>query len=474
MNRSLINVVLTLGLACGAAAAAAQDLGVKAPPQARAVVIENATVHPVSGPVLEKGHVVFSGGRISAVGSGPAPPSAAAAALRVDASGKHVYPGLIGANTITGLIEVGAVRATLDFSEVGSISPEVRAAVAVNPDSTIIPVTRRNGVLTTAVMPLGGVIPGRASVIRMDGWTWEDLAVKADAGLLVNWPNMRPMSGWWVTTPAEEQQRQQQRELSAIDEAFRTAGAYAGARAAEPATPADLRWEAMRPAIEGRARVFIRANELEQIQSAVAFAVQHKLSAVILGGRDADRCADLLKRHNVGVIVAGTFRLPRRADSDFDEAFVLPQRLEAAGVKWCLATVGGSFETPHERNLPYHAALASAYGLPRDAALRSITLSAAELLGVADTLGSLDAGKAATLILTDGDPLEVTTRVERAWIDGREISLQDKQTELAEKYRERYRQMGLWPTPPGSAAPAGGPGTGAAPAGPTGGSGPAR
>jgi imidazolonepropionase-like amidohydrolase len=422
--------------------APAQDLGHKAPPQGRPVVINGARVHPVSGPVIERGHVAFDGGRITSVGAGDYPGDTRSAEI-IEAAGLRVYPGLIGANTQTGLLEIGAVRATLDYSEAGSITPEVRAAVAVNPDSTIIPVTRANGILTVGVMPLGGAIPGRASVLSLEGWTWEDMALRDDAGIVVNWPNMRPLRAWWVTEPLEEQEKKRREALAAIDNAFRSARAYIDARAADPSLPTDLRWEAMRGVLERGDPVFIRADEMEQIQSAVAWAAGMGLRPVILGGRDAgaEVCIDLLKRHDAGVIVAGTFRLPRRIDTDYDEPFRLPAVLEEAGVRWCLASVGGPFETPHERNLPYHAALAAAYGLDPDAALRSITLSAALLLGVGDRLGSLEPGKDATLILTDGDPLEFTTEVRRAFISGKEIDLSNKQKALDEKYREKYRQI---------------------------------
>jgi len=440
-----ITLAAVVGGLLASGAALAQDLGLKALPQKNPILITGATVHPVSGPPIADGVVLFADGVLSIVGAASALDTVRLSGdvERIDATGKHIYPGLIGANTVTGLMEIGAVRATLDHTETGDVSPEVRAVVAVNPDSTIIPVTRRNGVLTVGVLPMGGAIPGRASVIRMDGWTWEDLAVKADAGLLVNWPNLRPVRAWWMERSEEEQTDRAQAALKTIEEAFDAAAAYMKARAADPSVKTDLRWEAMRGAIEGGERVLVRANEVEQIQSAVSFAARRGLKIVIVGGRDAAACIDLLKRHDVPVMVTGTHRLPRRRDTAYDEPFTLPAVLEAAGVTWCLASNGGQFDTPNERNLPYHAATAVAHGLDPDVAIRSITLSAAKLLGVDDRLGSLEAGKAATLIITDGNPLEITTSVERAFIDGAEIELIDKQTILAEKYREKYRRLGV-------------------------------
>ncbi len=417
--------------------ALAQDLTVKAPAQTQTIAIVNATVHPVSGPPITGGHIVFDKGKITAVGAGPYTLNGPGTVI--DATGKHVYPGLIGPVTQIGLTEISSVRATLDHREVGNITPEVWAAVGVNPDSTIVPVTRTNGILTVGVFPTGGLIPGRASVMRLEGWTYEDMAVKADAGLALNWPNTRPFTAWWMDQSEEDQLRAIRRNLDAIDETFDTAAAYFAARAADPGHPADIRWDAMRGVLEGTLPVFIWAQDVDQITSAVSWATGRKLKPVIVGGQDAVLAADLLKRHDVPVIVLGTHNFPKRADSDYDAAFTLPARLEASGVRWCLASTD---DTAHERNLPYNAAIAVAYGLGRDAALRSVTLSAAQVLGVSDRLGSLEAGKSATLIITDGDPLEVTTGVERAYIDGRDIDLSNKQTKLAEKYREKYRQIG--------------------------------
>lgn len=439
MNRLTLSACAIASVVTGALA---QDLGIKAAPkQAAPIAIENATIHTISGDPIEGGFVTFSDGKITGVGKGPAPRLASGTV--VDGTGKHVYPGLIGANTQTGLMEIGAARATNDYAEIGGVTPEVRAAVAVNPDSTIIPVTRSSGVLTVGVLPMGGAIPGRASVINLEGWTWEEMAVDDDAGVVVNWPNMRPMRGWFVTRTPEEQEKEKKESLATIDQAFSAASAYIRARAADANTATDVRWEAMRGVLEKSEPVFVRAEELEQIQSAVAWGVERGLKVVIVGGRDAALCTDLLKRHNVAVIISGTLKLPKRIDSDYDEPYRLPLVLEEAGVRWCQATTGGSHETPHERNLPYHAAMAAAFGLKPEVALRSITLSAAEVLGVHNRLGSIETGKDATLIITNGDPLEITTNVERAFITGREIDLSNKQRLLDKKYREKYRQLGI-------------------------------
>jgi imidazolonepropionase-like amidohydrolase len=268
------------------------------------------------------------------------------------------------------------------------------------------------------------------------------MTVLGDGGLLINWPNVRPTNAWWMNQSEEEQLKRSREAVQAIDEAFSGAEAYFAARESDGATLYSLRFDAMGPALRGETPVYISAQELDQIRSAVTWATDRGLKPIIVGGRDAHLCTNFLKRHDVGVIVTGTLRMPRRSDAAYDEAFTLPAALEGAGVKWCLAGTGGS---SNDRNLPYHAAMAVAYGLDHDAALRSITLSAAELLGVGDRLGSIEKGKDATLIVTTGDPLEIATQVELAFIDGRRIDLSNKQTDLAKKYREKYRQLGLTP-----------------------------
>lgn len=418
----------------------AQDLTVHAPPQTQPIAIVNGTVHPVSGAPIARGYVVFDKGLITQVGEGdytlPGPGTV------IDATGKHVYPGMIGAWTRLGLTEISAVRASDDYRELGSITPEVFAAVSVNPDSVLFPVTRANGVLVAGVFPSGGLVPGRGSVMQLEGWTWEEMAVRADAGLVINWPNMRPIQAWWMDRPESEQNEQIRRSLRELDEAFDTASAYAAARAADARHPADLRWEAVRAVLPGAGAaqrpVFIQAGDVDQITAAVSWAARRKLRPVIVGGRDAHLCADLLKTHDVPVIITGTHTFPKRADSPYDDAFTLPARLESLGVRWCL---GSADDTAHERNLPYNAAIAVAYGLDHGAAVRGVTLSTAQILGVGDVLGSIETGKHATLMITDGSPLEVTTSVERAFIQGRDVDLSSKHSKLAEKYREKYRQQ---------------------------------
>ncbi|MBX3358203.1 MAG: amidohydrolase family protein [Phycisphaeraceae bacterium] len=429
-----------------AASAHAQDLTRRAPPQAEPIAIINAVVHPGDGPIVGNagnGWILFDRGVIADVGEGE--PRFAANVRVIDASGLHAFPGLVSPYTQLGLTEIQSVRASNDLSEAGSVSPEACAVLSVNPDSTLLPVTRSNGVLAAGVFPTGGVIPGRAGVIRLEGWTPEDMTVEKDIGVVVAWPYMRSVRAPWMDKSDDDQAKDIRRNVDAIDSAFSQARAYGVARAADSSLPVDIRWDAMLPALPAagpaQKRVYIEANDYDQIVAAVAFAARNSLKCVIIGGRDAPMCAELLKRHAVPVIVTGTFRFPKRDDSPYDDAFTLPARLEQAGILWSLA---GGDDTAHERNLPYAAAIAVAYSggaLSSQAALKAITRSAAEILGVSDRLGTLAKGKEATLFLADGDILEVATNVKRAFIAGRDIDLTNKQTELEKKYREKYRPV---------------------------------
>jgi len=449
--------------------ASAQDLGHKAPAQNHPVIITDATIHPVSGPVLEHGWIVFEKGTITALGSGVMDVLTQGDPVMLDGEGLHVWPGLISPYSQLGLTEIGAVRATHDSGETGALTPEVRAAVAVNPDSTLLPVTRSNGVLLAAIFPSAGLsvsgaepsglIPGRAGVITLDGWTWEEMAVVPDAGLVVNFPLSRPVRAWWMESREDDQREGYERAITRLEEFFDNAAAYIAARDNGASGPVDLRYEAMRGVLphevtgaenedeahgwDSRATqlpIFFRANDYDQIVGALAFARERGLRPVIVGGRDSHLCVELLKEAGAAVVLETSFRMPKRDDSAYDDLYRRALDMQGAGVPY---TFMAGDDTAHERSLPYAAALAVSHGLSPDHAVRALTLTAAEIFGIAATHGSLEPGKSATLIVTTGHPLEVLSNVELAFIDGRAIDLENKQTRLAEKYREKYRQLGL-------------------------------
>jgi imidazolonepropionase-like amidohydrolase len=439
-------VALAIAMSCAQVALASPEI--PGAEQSRPIALVGGVVHPVSGPAIEGGTVLFDGGKIVAIGRDVVVPEKA---LKVEVAGKHVYPGLIDANSQLGLIEVPSVRGSVDSSETGFVNPNVKAEVAVNPDSELIPVGRSGGVLTVLTVPSGGLIVGQSACIQLDGWTWEDMTLKSGVGLHITWPRMQPVDAWWIEQSAEEQTKDRDRALQAIRQAFDDAKAYRTATQAHadgkgPRPEFDIRWEAMLPVLAGEMRVFIDAEDIQQIQAAIAFCQQEKLRCVLVGGYDAVACASLLKQHNVPVIVGGVYRLPVRGSEDYDSGYTLPARLHAAGIPYCIAgELGGASSggPSNVRNLPYHAASAVAYGLDADEALKSITLYPAQILGVANRIGSLEPGKDATLIVTSGDPLEISTQVTAAYIQGRQVDLNDRQKRLWEKYKEKYRRMGI-------------------------------
>ena len=402
------------------------------------VALVGATIHPISGPTLQNGTLLFNKGRIAKIGKGiPIP----AGSQVINLKGKHIYPALFDSMTNTGLVEVKAVRASVDEAETGTINPNVKAQVAVNPDSELIPVTRSNGILLTLTAPSGGTIAGQAAVIQLDGWTWEDMTLQASAGMIIKWPNMAAVADWWVEKSAKQQIEDRDKTLKNLRKTFENAEAYRRARKANVKGQAyDARWEAMIPVLAGKVPIIVHANEIQQIQAAVAFASEHKLKMILFGGYDAPRCAQLLKKHQIPVIVGGVYRLPQQRHDPYDEAYTLPERLRQAGLKFCISSYG-RFGAANVRNLPYHAAIAAGFGLPEDDALKAITLSPAEILGVSDRVGSLQTGKDATLIITTGTPLETTTQVEAAFVQGKPVQLNDRHKRLWRKYQQKYEQL---------------------------------
>ena len=423
---------LVVFLSLGAAARANPEI--PGAPQEKPIAIVGATIHPVSGEPIENGTIVFDQGKITALGQEVMPPDGAEV---IRAEGKHVYPGLFDAGTNLGLVEINSVRATIDVQETGQLNPNVRAIVAVNPDSEIIPVTRSNGVLLAHTVPQGGLISGKSGIIQLDGWTWEDLAVARESGMYIEWPRILRRQSRLQEEPDQPNIDENMKRLRT---AFEDARAYAAARKADEQYPVDARWEAMQSVLEGKLPLIARADDAATIQSAVAFAEEQKLKLIIHGGYDAPLAAQHLKQHDIPVIIAGVYRLPQHRGDAYDAPYTLANRLREAGIRYCISSAG-RFGASNVRNLPYHAATAAAYGLPADEALKSITLYPAQILGVADRVGSLEAGKDATLFIATGDILETPTQVETAYIQGRKVALDDRHKRLYRKYREKYERQ---------------------------------
>ncbi len=402
-------------------------------PQTRPIVIKNATIHVIDGPAIESGSLVFAGGKITAVGKQVA---VADQAIEIEASGKHVYPGLIESLSDIGLREISAVEETDDRTERGDQNPNVRSWIAVNPDSELIPVARAGGVLVAMTAPRGRWLRGQSAVLQLDGWTAADMVLLAPAGLYVDWSAMEPTDNDEKKLAEKREQKMQELD-SLLDEARR----YGEARHLRPdTTPTDVRLESLLPVIAGERPLIAEADRQATIESAITYAQSQKLRVIIQGGYDAEACADLLKEYQIPVIIGSTYRLPKRRDDAYDASYTLPLRLRNAGVHFAIAGEGAGSPggAANARNLPYHAANAVAYGLPHDEAIRAITLSAAEILGVADRIGSITVGKDATLIIADGDILETETNVTAAFIEGRVVDLGSRHKTLYEKYKLKY------------------------------------
>lgn len=403
------------------------------------VALEGATVHLGTGEVVEGHTVLLEGRKIVAVGRAIQLP---AGCQRVDLRGQHLFPGLIDMDSVLGLIEVGSVRGTVDVEEVGRLNPNLRSEQAVNPDSDLIPVGRTGGVLLALTSARSGLVPGCSALIQLDGWTYEEMTVRAPAFLHVRWPSMRIDRTKRGEQGPEKQLEAREEQLRALEEMLAGARAYWRARQAsgERSTQADVQWEALRGVVEGLIPVALHADGLAELRAALRWAGDEGLRPVLVGGADAWRIAAELAKKDVPVILGPAHELPRRAWEPVDVPFEGAARLHAAGVRIAFGMGGDGFAAANARNLRLSAAQYVAHGLPVAAAEKGLTLGAAEIAGVADRLGTLGEGKEATLFACDGDLFEFPTRVTRAWIAGREVSLVDKQLRLYDRYRGRPKK----------------------------------
>ncbi len=434
MKLTQITILALMISLCGHTVA---DDTIPGAPQKKAIALVGGIVHPASGPAIKNGVVVFDNGKIVSVGAGVAIPGGAEI---IDVKGKHIYPGLFEAHSALGLTEVSSTRSTVDHSEAGSLNPNVQANRAVNPDSALIPVTRSNGILFALSSPQSGTISGRASVMQLDGWTFEDMTIKDAAAMMIQWPRMEPVFRAPGDEPAEEQEEERDSALEELRDLFRDARLYSKGRDAQK-QKFDIRLASMKSVIDGELPLLVRADSLAAIQSAVMFAVEQKVRLIILGGYAAPDCADLLKKHKVPVIVSAIHRRPRSRSDAYDAAYTLPLRLQELGIQYCISGTDAS-ETWNTRNLPYQAGYAVAFGLDKQEALKAITLYPAQILGVDKQIGSLEAGKDASLFVATGDTLQTSSNVTHAWIQGRKVDLNDKHKRLYNKYSEKYRRLG--------------------------------
>jgi imidazolonepropionase-like amidohydrolase len=350
---------------------------------------------------------------------------------------------MIDSDTAIGLTEIEAVREMSDLSDIGLFKPQLRAATAVNPASEHIPVTRANGITSVITSPGGGIIAGQCVLMHLNGWTMEDMAVRAPAAMRLEYPNIRMPNRFFASeapgrasaySDAKKRYEQQLRELDGFMESARR---YRQARAAAGSDfETDLKLEAMIPVLDGKVPMLIRAEKEKTIKEAIAFADKQKVHMILERGTEAWKMAAELKAHSIPVVLPPTLRLPDEEDDPYDKPFSIPGELSRAGVKFAFASFGpGAEDNP--RNLPYEAAAAVGFGLPQEEALKAVTLYAAQIWGVGDELGSIDKGKWADLIVTDGDPFETRTQIKQVFVKGASVDLDNKHHRLYEKYLAR-------------------------------------
>jgi imidazolonepropionase-like amidohydrolase len=411
---------------------AQSDVPAPAPKQTKSIYLTHATIHVGDGTVLQNATLAFDSGKITILAANPSFKTDETMGRVIDCTGKHIYPGIIAANTKVGLDEIEAVRATNDYAEVGDFNPDARAVVAYNTDSRVTPTVRSNGILYAQAAPQYGYIAGTSAVVQLDAWNWEDALVKED-GVWMGWPSMLSGGGWWAEPSAPKSNKDYDKQVNTLKDYFREAKSYYDAGTH---IKTNLRFEAMKGLFDGSKNLYVNVDRVKEMEHVIAFADEFKLKLVIVGGSESYLIADELARKKVAVMLGKTHELPANADADIDQPYKTPATLQKAGVLFCITIPGGFWQ---ERNLTFNAGTAVAYGLTKDQALAAITSSVAKILGVDSKIGTLENGKAASLIVSSGDVLDMrTSTIEYAFIDGRQIDLNNKQKELNNKFSKKY------------------------------------
>ena len=438
MNHSKLFAALPLAFACvlsAAPAVAADDT----------FMLRGATLHTMSGADIENGSVIVRNGKIIGVGKNLAVPKDVKV---IDGKGLQVYPGMIDAATEVGLIEVNSVRETQDLSELGKFNPQLVALTAVNPSSEHIPVTRFSGVTTVASMPEGQLIGGHVSLMHLDGWTTDEMGVKPRAGLHMRMPVIQTPRNFGLDStggdgPAAarssftEAKRNFDKEMAELNEFFESARRYKQAKEAKlPNFKPDLKLEAMIPVLEGKEPLMVTVVKEREIRDAIAFSDKQKVKIILCDAPEAFKVTKEIKEHNIPVILGPMLSLPLNEDDAYDRSYTTPADLQKAGILFSLGTLEGKANLA-SRNLPFQAAQAVAFGLPHEDAMKAVTKNAAEIWGVGDVMGTIEEGKWADLMITDGDPLDARTQIKQLFIKGKPVDLSNKQKDLYEKYLNR-------------------------------------
>lgn len=397
-----------------------------APAQNGTIALTHATIHVGNGDIVNDGTIVFSNGKIISVNNNAAPSDAKI----IDCSGKQIYPGLILADCDLGLVEIDAVRSEHDESELGDLNPDVRSVVAYNTDSKVINTVRSNGILLAQVVPNGGILSGTSSVMQLDAWNWEDAVYALDNGIHFRMPSLAPTS---AENSEDDVLKKAYEQIDDVRNFFRQAKAYFN----EPShTHTNIKFESVKGLFDQSQTFFVHCELVDEMMIAVEFAKTFGFRTVIEGGSDSYKIADYLKQNNIAVVLNQMHSLPVMEDDDIDTYAKLPYELQQAGVLYCINDFD---EMNRGRNLMFNAGVAVGFGLTKEQALQAITLNTAKILGIDKQTGSLEAGKDANIIVSDGDLLDIrTSNISNAFIQGRQINLDNKQKQLYERYKTKY------------------------------------
>lgn len=431
MNKFIFTLLLA-GLSLGAFAQANIS---PAKAQDKKTVIMGAKLHLGNGEVIENGYLMFDKGKITGVGDATVVKFDLSGFTVITANGKHAYPGFIAPITNLGLTEFESVKATLDFEEIGTFNPHIRSLVAYNTDSKVPATLRSNGILMAQITPQGGIISGSSSVVQLDAWNWEDAAIRTDDAQHMTWPvtpRFRPGFRRAGGASADALKERTQSLINELDQLFADAKAYAET---EKHAVTNTRLAAMKHLFDGTEKLFITADDQKDIVASVKFAKGYGITPVIVGGDEAYLIIPFLKENGITVVVKQPHALPNNIDDDVNMPYKNAGILANAGVE-VVVSIDGYWQ---QRNLPFMAGTVAAWGLDKEKALQTITLNTAKVLGIDKTAGSLEIGKDATLFISAGDALDMkTNKVEKAFIQGRDINLDNLHKQLDRKFTEKY------------------------------------
>ncbi|MFT4942509.1 MAG: imidazolonepropionase-like amidohydrolase [Candidatus Paceibacteria bacterium] len=403
-----------------------------APAQRGAITITGATVHIGNGSTIKNATLIFENGIITAIGAS----SISVKGTVINAAGEHVYPGFIAPAKSLGLIEVNAVRASNDQDEIGDMIPHIRSIIAYNAESKVVESMRPNGILIGQITPQGGTISGTSSIVQFDAWNWEDAAIKTDDGIHLHWPSTFRRGRWWAGEPRGYQPNKKYTEdVQEITSYLKNSKAFGTGNN----QPANESMKAMQGLFNGMKKLYVYADGEREIIDAVTLSMEAEIKEIVLiGGYEAYKIIPFLKQHNIPVLVQETHALPKSADDDYDLPYKLPKLLVDGGLM--VAIQNSSMSNFQTRNLPFYAGQLVGQGMDKEIALQLISGNTAKILGL-DQYGTLEVGKSATLFISDGDALDMMgNTLTRAFIDGRDISLETHQTKLWKRYMGKYNQ----------------------------------